>query len=143
MDLPDENRPSLLRRLAAVLYDGMLLIALWMGAGAAWIALHGGNAAAPGDAFFRLYLLGVSFMFFVGFWVWGGRTLGLQAWRMRLIDANGQKVGLVGASNRFFAALLSWLPAGAGFLWALFDRQGLTWHDRLSRTYLYLDPKRP
>lgn len=141
MSIPEENRPSLLRRLAAVLYDGMLLIALWMGAGALWIGLHGGNAAPAGDGAFRLYLLAVAYAFFVGFWIWGGRTLGMQAWRLRLIDADGQRVTVRAGTNRFVASILSWLPAGAGFLWALIDREGLTWHDRLSKTYLYLDPK--
>ena len=142
MAMPPENRPSLLRRLAAVLYDGMLLIALWMGAGALWIGLQGGSAAPAGDGPFRLYLLLVAYAFFVGFWVRGGRTLGMQAWRMRLVDANGERVTLRAASHRFVTAILSWLPAGLGFLWALFDREALTWHDRLSKTYLYLEPKR-
>jgi len=34
------------------------------------------------------------------------------------------------------------MPAGLGFLWAMIDRQGLTWHDRLSQTYLMLEPKK-
>ncbi len=142
MTIPEDNRPSLLRRLAAVLYDGMLLIALWMAAGGLWIGFHGGQAAAPGDGPFRVYLLAVSWAFFTGFWVLGGRTLGMQAWRLRLVDANGERVTLRAASHRFVTAILSWLPAGLGFLWALFDREALTWHDRLSKTYLYLEPKR-
>ena len=142
MNLPPDNRPSLLRRLSAVLYDGMLLIALWMGAGALWIGFHGGNAAPAGDGAFRLYLLLVAYAFFAGFWVWGGRTLGMQAWRMRLVDADGERITMRAATHRFVTSILSWLPAGAGFLWALVDREGLTWHDRLSKTYLYLEPKR-
>ena len=142
MAISPENHPSLLRRLAAVLYDGLLLIALWMGAGALWIGFQGGTAAAAGDGLFRLYLLAIAYAFFVGFWVRGGHTLGMKAWRLRLVDADGQRVTVRAATHRFVTALLSWLPAGLGFLWALFDRDRLTWHDRLSRTYLYLEPKR-
>ena len=140
--IPPENRPSLLRRLAAVLYDGLLLIALWMGAGAVWIGFQGGEAAAAGDGPFRLYLLAIAYAFFTGFWVWGGRTLGMQAWGLRLVDAEGRRVGLPAATHRFVTALLSWLPAGLGFIWALFDRERLTWHDRLSKTYLRFEPRR-
>jgi hypothetical protein len=32
--------------------------------------------------------------------------------------------------------LLSVLPVGVGIGWSLFDEDRLTWHDRLSRTYL-------
>ena len=141
MVMPVENRPSLLRRLAAVLYDGLLLIALWMGASMLWVAFQGGGAASAGDGLYRVYLLAVAYAFFVSFWVIGGRTLGMQAWRLRLIDANGERLSTRAASHRFVMALLSWLLLGAGFLWALIDREGLTWHDRLSKSYLYLEPK--
>ncbi len=39
-------------------------------------------------------------------------------------------------SRRLTALLLSVLPFGLGLAWALFDDAHLTWHDRLSKTYL-------
>lgn len=42
----------------------------------------------------------------------------------------GQRCG------RLLALLLSVLPLGLGVVWALFDDGHLTWHDRLSKTYL-------
>lgn len=140
--VPEINRPSLLRRLLAILYDGMLLLALWMAASALWLAFTGGQAAAAGDALYRLYLLLVAYSFFAGFWCLAGRTLGMQAWRLRVIDANGQRIGVIAATHRFMTAIVSWLPFGGGFLWAMIDKDGLTWHDRLSKTYLYLEEKR-
>jgi uncharacterized RDD family membrane protein YckC len=38
--------------------------------------------------------------------------------------------------RRLTALLLSVLPLGLGLAWALFDDAHLTWHDRLSKTYL-------
>jgi len=38
--------------------------------------------------------------------------------------------------GRMMAMLLSVLPLGLGFVWALFDDESLAWHDRLSKTYL-------
>ena len=38
--------------------------------------------------------------------------------------------------GRLTALLLSVLPLGLGVAWALFDDAHLTWHDRLSKTYL-------
>jgi uncharacterized RDD family membrane protein YckC len=37
---------------------------------------------------------------------------------------------------RLLATLLSLLPMGLGMLWAIFDEDNLSWHDRHSRTYL-------
>jgi hypothetical protein len=39
---------------------------------------------------------------------------------------------------RLVAMLLSLLPMGLGMLWAIFDEDNLSWHDRHSRTYLRL-----
>ena len=38
--------------------------------------------------------------------------------------------------GRLGALLLSLLPVGLGIAWAIFDEDHLSWHDRLSRTYL-------
>jgi uncharacterized RDD family membrane protein YckC len=47
---------------------------------------------------------------------------------------NGARLRWRDAAARLLAAVLSWLPAGMGYLWLLVDRDRLTWHDRLSRT---------
>ena len=128
--------PGLPRRLMAMLYDGLVLCALLMVAGAAWVALHR-TAAAPGDWAFRAYLLAVCAVFYAGFWS-RGETLGLRAWKLRIEGPDGRPPGWGRALLRFAAALLSWLPAGLGFLWILVDRDRLAWHDRLSGTRLVL-----
>lgn len=38
--------------------------------------------------------------------------------------------------TRLAALLVSALPMGFGLAWSLFDDDHLSWHDRLSRTYL-------
>jgi uncharacterized RDD family membrane protein YckC len=39
-------------------------------------------------------------------------------------------------SERLAALMLSLLPMGLGMVWSLFDEDRLSWHDRLSKTYL-------
>jgi uncharacterized RDD family membrane protein YckC len=128
--------PGLGRRLAACLYDGLVLFAVLMVAGAAWVALARA-AAPPGDWLFRAYLLMVSALFFCGFWR-RGETLGMRAWKLRVVAADGRAPGWNRALLRFAAALLSWAALGMGFLWVLVDRERLAWHDRLSGTRLVL-----
>jgi uncharacterized RDD family membrane protein YckC len=38
--------------------------------------------------------------------------------------------------HRLGAMALSLLPVGLGFAWSLFDDDHLSWHDRISQTYL-------
>ena len=39
---------------------------------------------------------------------------------------------------RCAGAMLSMLALGLGYLWILFDRDGLAWHDRISNTRLVM-----
>jgi uncharacterized RDD family membrane protein YckC len=55
---------------------------------------------------------------------------------------DGKKPSVGAATIRFFAALLSWLPLGLGFLWQIWDPEHLAWHDRLSRTRIIYYPRR-
>lgn len=133
---------GLLRRLAAIAYDALLVAALLFLTTIPFIALRGGEAVEIGDnAIYRAVLALVVYAFFVGFWTRPGRTLGMQSWGLQLETTDGQRPSIGRASVRFLAALLSWAPAGLGFLWQLWDPDHLTWHDRISGTRIVHYPK--
>ena len=135
------NTP-LIRRVAAMLYDGFLILALLFLATLPFIALrHGEPVEANENLLYQLVLCLVIYGFFVGFWMRSGRTLGMQSWRLQLQTMDGGDVGLAAATIRFFAAILSWVPAGLGFFWSLWDKDGLTWHDHISKTRVVYYPK--
>lgn len=133
---------SLPRRLAAILYDTLLLLALLFIVSAIHLALSGGGEASDRPDLLRtiLFVL-VSFAFFAWFWLHGGQTLGMRAWRIRLQNRGGGPITLWQAMLRFLVAILSWLALGLGFLWALWDKEKLTWHDRYSMSELVVLPK--
>jgi uncharacterized RDD family membrane protein YckC len=126
--------PGLARRLAACFYDSLVLAAVLIFAGAAWVGLSGA-AASPGDWLFRFYLLAVAALFLGAFWR-RGETLGMRAWKLRIVAVHGGPPSWGRALLRFAAALLSWAVLGLGFWWVLLDRERLAWHDRLSGTRL-------
>lgn len=130
------NRPGFLRWLAAMLYDGLLLFAL-MAVATTLITLPLGMPSGVERIIFQLFLFEViPLVFFTGFWAHGGQTLGMRAWKIRLVREDGRPVDWRDALKRHLAALLSWLSLGLGYLWMLHDREHLTWHDRLSATRL-------
>lgn len=143
IDITNAGRPGLLRQLAAIFYDCLLLVALLALADALVVVPLGmlleidgySVAAHPG---FRLYLLLVIIGFFCWFWLRGGQTLGMRAWRIMLIRSDGGAVRLGDALLRLASATLSWAAIGMGFLWSLWDQDGLSWHDRISGTRLVL-----
>jgi uncharacterized RDD family membrane protein YckC len=137
-DLTDAVQPSLLRRLGSMLYDSLLLAALVFVATAA-ITLPLGKPSGIYLLLFQLFIfLILPLVFFSGFWVWGGQTLGMRAWRLKLIRTDSKPVGWMDAVKRHFAAILSLLVIGLGFLWVLVDPDKMAWHDRLSQTRLIL-----
>ena len=132
---------TLWRRLAAALYDGLIVLALWF-IGTSLVMPLSRAAVMPdhplAELLYRLYLLAIGYAFFAGFWVRDGQTLGMLAWRLKLVQsANGRTVTWKQALIRYLAAILSWAVLGAGFWWSLFDGEHKTWHDRLSGTELH------
>lgn len=133
---------GLLRRFGAIAYDSLLVVALLFLATIPFIAVRGGEPVeTDNNLLYQLVLALVLFLFFTGFWSTSGRTLGMQSWRLRVETPAGEIPGIGAAGLRFFASILSWLPLGLGFFWQLWDKDGLTWHDRLSGTRLRYYPK--
>ena len=128
--------PGLLRRLASIFYDSLVLVALLLFAAASVVMFLRGQAVPAEHPAFQVYLLAVSLVFFCGFWIKGGQTVGMRAWRVRVVRDDGSPLRVRDAVVRFFAAVLSWGALGLGFLWILVDREKRAWHDRLSRTRL-------
>ncbi|AFL72886.1 RDD family protein [Thiocystis violascens] len=147
-DVTLANQPSLFRRLGAMLYDSVLLLGVLILATAIVaipyeivVGAKVYEATLP-LALMRLYLLVVVAAFYVYFWMRGGQTLGMRAWRFRVIGDDGGNLGFGSALQRFGWAILSLLPAGLGFWWSLIDRDRLAWHDRKSHSRLVMLEKR-
>jgi uncharacterized RDD family membrane protein YckC len=129
------------RRLAAGCYDALLLGALWMLATLVVIAFRGGEPVPPGSPGYQGLLLATALAFFVSFWVRGGQTLGMRAWRLKVERESGEPVDLRTGLIRFAGGLLSIAAGGLGLLWLWVDRDELTWHDRIAGTRVILLPK--
>jgi uncharacterized RDD family membrane protein YckC len=119
---PDSRTPlsspaRLPRRLAAIVYDGLLLAgvllvatALALGLAVAILGSESVRLHSPlqGNPFFSTYLLLVCFFFYGGFWIHGGQTLGMRAWRLRVQQRDGRNIGWWQALLRFLIAGLGW-----------------------------------
>ena len=145
----DYPNAGFLRRAGAMLYDTLLACALLILAMMLVVSVLGflqgwdnvDTAALRNHPLYLLYLSAVPFCFFVGFWKLAGETLGMRAWRLRIVDRTGSRLSWRNASLRFLAALLSLAACGIGFLWILVDSERLAWHDRLSGTRLIVVPR--
>jgi uncharacterized RDD family membrane protein YckC len=154
-DANSSYRPApLWRRLAAMFYDSLLLVALWLVTTSLFLAAM---AAAMGADVLRQLadegglnrnpLLGsllfiVTFFFFAYFWRRLGQTLGMQVWRIRIQTPDGRRIRWTQCILRFMGGLLSALPLGLGYWWMLWDKESKTWHDKYSLSEVVLLPPR-
>jgi uncharacterized RDD family membrane protein YckC len=78
-------------------------------------------------AFFALY----QWLFFT----YADGTPGMRYAKIALCTFEDENPTRQAMRGRVAALMLSALPVGLGFLWALFDDDRMTWHDRITRTY--------
>lgn len=131
---------SVLRRLAALGYDLLLVAALVFCFTLIVLTIRRGAAVPPGSWWFPLCLVGVAMAFFCGFWVHGGQTVGMRAWRIRVVRDDGGALGWPRAAARFAAGLVAALPAGLGLWWSVVDDRKRGWHDRWTHTRVVRAP---
>ena len=128
---------GLFRRLAAILYDSLLIIAMWLITTLLLVAFINDGTALQGPLFqFGLYF--EACLFYSYFWRLRGQTLGMQVWKIKLISPSLQTLSWQECFARLFFALVSVSMLGLGFIWMLFDPDRLTWHDRASGTRVVL-----
>lgn len=164
---PPQGRPApaaepaagLLRRTGAMVYDGMLVLALWLATLFPMVALA--NDAVHGAAVQSLVFLEM-YAFFVFFWLYRGQTLGMLAWKLAIRTDDGTPLSLGRATLRFFASVLplvvaafAWRAAGTpaavaclaagalGYLWILVDPAGRSWSDLISGTRIVRAAPKP
>ncbi|MFO1415543.1 MAG: RDD family protein [Burkholderiales bacterium] len=159
---------SLRRRLASLVYELLLLVALLFVVSFALLPLvspgHAGSAQAitvpalPQRAAMGSVLFAVLAFYFSWCWSQGRRTLPMKTWKLRLIDRAGRDLGRRQALLRYLCVWIGPLAALAaygvlapmglgahaawlvllGWLWAFVDRERLFLHDRLAGTRLVL-----
>lgn len=123
----------LLRRLAAFLYDSMLLLAVFFMVTGAAIMLNDGNAIV--SPLYKLALIPVAAFFFTWFWLRGGQTLGMRAWHIKVVNSDDKLIDIKQCLIRFASGLMLF---GITYLAMPFNKRGNALHDTLSQSEIKL-----
>jgi uncharacterized RDD family membrane protein YckC len=91
-----------------------------------------GRAALVGAG---IILLAMWVLYQFTFFSLSAATPGMRYAKIALCTFDDENPSRTAMQWRIAALLLSAVPLGLGFLWALFDEDGLGWHDRITRTY--------
>jgi len=126
------------KRLMALIYDALLVVAILLLAAVlatTFVAnvFPGYQQQHPGDLvkqpLYLLYLLSWWYGYFAYSWRRGGQTLGMKAWRLKLVNRLPGTLTHWQMLARFFAAL-----CGVGLLLALLHKQKASVQDIVSNT---------
>ncbi len=129
---------SLFRRLAAGVYDIFLIFALLLLATSIALFLNHGQSFKQHNVLFSLYLISSIGFFYCWFWTRGGQTLGMQAWKIKVVSHDLQPLTWLLAIKRFIFAVPSVCFFGLGFLSSFFNKKKLSLHDYASKTRIIL-----
>jgi uncharacterized RDD family membrane protein YckC len=130
---------SLARRGLSLSYEVLLLLAVLFVGALPFVLIAGAADSMTARPLFQLYLVALTAVYFVWQWQRGGQTLAMKTWRIRVVARDGAPLGWARAAQRYLFALAGTLLLGAGFLWALVDRERLFLHDRLAGTRIVRD----
>ncbi len=141
-DNPTVTPVSLLRRLAAIVYDALLLFAVLFIAMALITNPFKVDTGQPLEVITidnplywlrLLYIFLISYVFLGWFWTHSGQTLGMKTWHIKVVQGNGDAVNW---KQAFIRLSVAWCTLGLTLLWCLFNQDRLALHDRLSGTRL-------
>lgn len=151
---PEFLAPGLARRLAAMVYDSLLLMAISILYGAVVtginVAINGVPATgeriswgALSEIVFVGWLVTIGF-FFCYFWHNSGQTLGMKTWRIKVLDSvNHACPTYAQCIVRFLCAPFSACLLGLGYLMIYANSERQTLHDKMSKTRTVLLNKEP
>jgi uncharacterized RDD family membrane protein YckC len=153
--------PSLRRRMACWLYEGILLFGVVFLAGYLFGTLSQTRNAMDNRHGLQAFVFVIFGIYFAWFWA-HGQTLAMKTWNIRLVDRQGRRVTQLRALGRYVLSWVWFLPplaAVAPFhlnaaemtvitlgwiaVWALLSRfhpQRQFWHDALAGTRLVTSP---
>jgi len=80
----------------------------------------------------------LGFLIGLGYSVWMlstySATVGMMVLKIKITKESGGKITYQDAILRYFAAILSAVALGIGYLWMIWDIKKQTWHDKIAKT---------
>lgn len=102
--------PSVRRRLATMLYEGVILFGIVFIAGYLFSTLTQQRNGLTHHNLLAAWIGLVLAVYFVWCWTHGGQTLPMKTWRLRVVAANGEPLSVPRAIARYLLAWLWFLP---------------------------------
>ena len=121
-----------IKRIAASVYDLLLLLGIWFAVGSCAVWINGGIIQTKWVG--PLLVILSTWIFYGYFWMNGGKTLGMAVWNFEIYSTDGGEITLKKVSIRFFSNIFTILLAGLPLALIYFSKDNLSLSDYLSKT---------
>lgn len=124
------------KHFAAFIYDIFPIFGILVVTSGITLVFRQGNDVQPYTWWFILLVYLEISIYYIYFWKVGGQTIGMKAWKLKIIPKNNNQTSLTWPQSilRFFVGVFSTLLAGLGIFWKTFSKENLTWMDIISQS---------
>lgn len=132
------------RIIGAAIYDWLVCLGLLMIGGFIAVGINKlitGNDELDSNFLYQLYLIAIILGYFLYFWKRSGQTVGMKAWRIKLVSQTNQALSYRQMLSRLISALPAFGFLLIGVLWQYIGSEQLNWQDKVSKTKLIYLPK--
>jgi uncharacterized RDD family membrane protein YckC len=139
---PTNKKVSLLRIVAATIYDSLLMLGVWFLVGSLALGIKfvfTGEVSSLNPAAGMILVILSTWLYFAMFWIYGGKTLGMSSWKLRIISQNGNQITIIQTIVRFLSNIFTVLFAGIPFFFRQINKNDKSLSDLLSKTSIISD----
>ena len=139
---PTNKKVSLLRIVAATVYDSLLMLGVWFLVGSLALGIKfvfTGEVSSLNPVIGMSLVILSTWLYFAMFWIYGGKTLGMSSWKLRIISHDGNKITLIQTIIRFLSNIFTISLAGIPLFLRRINKNNSSLSDFLSKTSITSD----
>ena len=139
---PTNKKVSLLRIVAATVYDSLLMLGVWflvgsLALGIKFVFTGEGPPLHPVTGMSLVILS--TWLYFAMFWMYGGKTLGMSSWKLRIVSQDGNQITIIQTIIRFLSNIFTISLAGIPLFLRRINKNNSSLSDLLSKTSITSD----
>ena len=143
--IENKQSVSIFPRLAAGIYDALLMLGVWFTVGSLGLIIQyfftGKIGSWPSWLGLSLVIFS-TWSYFIFFWLYGGKTLGMSSWKIKVVNHDEKNLSVLQLSVKFMINILTFALCGIPLIFIFFHKDKMSFSDYLSQTRIIknLDP---
>ena len=136
------KKVSLLRIVAATIYDSLLMLGVWFLVGSLALGIKfvfTGEVSSLHPVTGMSLVILSTWLYFAIFWIYGGKTLGMSSWKLRIISQDGRQITVIQTIIRFMSNIFTISLAGIPLILRRISKNNRSLSDLLSKTLIISD----